>query len=264
MVRDASRALRPVRRADRPGERARRARQHHRGRRALRGRRAARSPARAEGVGYSVYHLPDDGCGRGRDPPRCRRRPAPPPPRPPPDAARQPRAGAAAHGRRALPPRRPARGLALTAPTEARLGARLGWLGALSFASGLPYFFFNETVPVWLAASGMSLAGIGLASGASLPWVLKFALGAAGGPPREPAAVDPDLPGPARRDDRGPRGRRSRAPRRPTGVPCSCSTSPSPRRRTSPSTHTPSRPPTAASWAWPTRSGSARTGARAS
>jgi len=27
---------------------------------------------------------------------------------------------------------------------------------------------------VWLAASGMSLAGIGLASGASLPWVLKF------------------------------------------------------------------------------------------
>ncbi len=27
---------------------------------------------------------------------------------------------------------------------------------------------------MWLAASGMSLAGIGLASGASLPWVLKF------------------------------------------------------------------------------------------
>jgi len=47
-------------------------------------------------------------------------------------------------------------------------------VAALSFASGLPYFFFNETVPVWLAASGMSLAGIGLASGASLPWALKF------------------------------------------------------------------------------------------
>jgi len=47
-------------------------------------------------------------------------------------------------------------------------------VAALSFASGLPYFFFTETVPVWLAASGMSLAGIGLASGASLPWVLKF------------------------------------------------------------------------------------------
>jgi len=47
-------------------------------------------------------------------------------------------------------------------------------VAALSFASGLPYFFFNETVPVWLAASGMSLAAIGLASGASLPWALKF------------------------------------------------------------------------------------------
>ncbi|HET6579254.1 MAG TPA: MFS transporter [Gemmatimonadales bacterium] len=47
-------------------------------------------------------------------------------------------------------------------------------MAALSFASGVPYFFFTETVPVWLAASGMSLAGIGLASGASLPWVLKF------------------------------------------------------------------------------------------
>jgi MFS transporter, PAT family, beta-lactamase induction signal transducer AmpG len=57
---------------------------------------------------------------------------------------------------------------------DPRLGARLAWVGALSLASGLPYFFFNETVPVWLAASGMSLAGIGLASGASLPWVLKF------------------------------------------------------------------------------------------
>jgi PAT family beta-lactamase induction signal transducer AmpG len=75
-----------------------------------------------------------------------------------------------------LPARRPAAGLALTAarPSEAGLGARLSWIGALSFASGLPYFFFNETVPVWLAASGMSLAAIGLASGASLPWVLKF------------------------------------------------------------------------------------------
>ena len=57
---------------------------------------------------------------------------------------------------------------------EARLATRLSWVAALSFASGLPYFFFNETVPVWLAASGMSLAGIGLATGASLPWALKF------------------------------------------------------------------------------------------
>ncbi len=57
---------------------------------------------------------------------------------------------------------------------DAPLGVRLSWVGGLSFASGLPYFFFNETVPVWLAQEGMSLAAIGLASGASLPWVLKF------------------------------------------------------------------------------------------
>ena len=40
----------------------------------------------------------------------------------------------------------------------------------------------------------MSLAGIGLACGASLPWVLQVPLGAAGRPAGKPAAVDPDLP----------------------------------------------------------------------
>jgi PAT family beta-lactamase induction signal transducer AmpG len=58
--------------------------------------------------------------------------------------------------------------------TIAPLRSRLAWVGALSFASGLPYFFFNETIPVWLAQEGVSLAGIGLATGASMPWVLKF------------------------------------------------------------------------------------------
>jgi len=58
--------------------------------------------------------------------------------------------------------------------TVAPLRSRLAWVGALSFASGLPYFFFNETIPVWLAQEGVSLAGIGLATGASMPWVLKF------------------------------------------------------------------------------------------
>jgi PAT family beta-lactamase induction signal transducer AmpG len=58
--------------------------------------------------------------------------------------------------------------------TAAPLRTRLAWLGGLSFASGLPYFFFTETVPLWLAQEGMSLAGIGLATGASMPWVLKF------------------------------------------------------------------------------------------
>jgi PAT family beta-lactamase induction signal transducer AmpG len=58
--------------------------------------------------------------------------------------------------------------------TDASLRNRLAWVGGLSFASGLPYFLFTETVPLWLAQEGMSLAGIGLASGASLPWVFKF------------------------------------------------------------------------------------------
>ena len=58
--------------------------------------------------------------------------------------------------------------------TVAPLRNRLAWVGALSFASGLPYFFFNETIPVWLAQEGVSLAAIGLATGASMPWVLKF------------------------------------------------------------------------------------------
>jgi PAT family beta-lactamase induction signal transducer AmpG len=56
----------------------------------------------------------------------------------------------------------------------ASLRTRLAWLGALSVASGLPYFLFNETVPVYLAARGVSLAEIGVATGASLPWALKF------------------------------------------------------------------------------------------
>ena len=58
--------------------------------------------------------------------------------------------------------------------TANQLGSRLAWIGGLSFASGLPYFFFNETIPLWLTQEGMSLAGIGLATGASMPWVLKF------------------------------------------------------------------------------------------
>jgi MFS transporter, PAT family, beta-lactamase induction signal transducer AmpG len=58
--------------------------------------------------------------------------------------------------------------------TADKLGSRLAWIGGLSFASGLPYFFFNETIPLWLTQEGMSLARIGLATGASMPWVLKF------------------------------------------------------------------------------------------
>jgi PAT family beta-lactamase induction signal transducer AmpG len=58
--------------------------------------------------------------------------------------------------------------------SDAPLGFRLAVIAALSVASGLPFFFFNETVPVWLAQRGASLTDIGLATGASLPWVFKF------------------------------------------------------------------------------------------
>ena len=71
-------------------------------------------------------------------------------------------------------------------------------MGALSFASGLPYFFFTETVPVWLAASGMSLApGSTSSSGASLPWVLKFLWAPLVDRLGSSAPLDPDLPRPA-------------------------------------------------------------------
>ena len=110
----------------------------------------------------------------------------------------------------------------------------------------------------------MSLAGIGLASGASLPWVLKFlwaplvdrlgsrrlwiriCLGLLAVTTAVLAGADPGAA----------RGAARRAP--------AAATSRSPRRRTSRSTPTPSRPRTGASWAWPTRCGSPRTGARAS
>jgi MFS transporter, PAT family, beta-lactamase induction signal transducer AmpG len=59
--------------------------------------------------------------------------------------------------------------------SDAALGVRLAVIAALSVASGLPFFFFNETIPVWLAQRGASLTDIGLATGASLPWVFKFA-----------------------------------------------------------------------------------------
>src|SRR5439155_17155631 len=159
-----------VRRADRPRQRARRAGQHHGSGGPFRGRGAARA-GRDRGRGLHGVRAARRRRDGGRPHPRARRRGRH---RSAAHDDREPDPRAAAHGRGALPHRRAARGLALTPPTEARLATRLSWVAALSFASGLPYFFFNETVPVWLAASGMSLAGIGLASGASLPWALKF------------------------------------------------------------------------------------------
>lgn len=53
-------------------------------------------------------------------------------------------------------------------------GSRLAWIGALAFASGFPYGFVNELLPVWLRATGGELAQVGLIAAASFPWTFKF------------------------------------------------------------------------------------------
>jgi PAT family beta-lactamase induction signal transducer AmpG len=59
--------------------------------------------------------------------------------------------------------------------TPARpFATRLAWIGAIAFASGFPYGFFNELVPVYLRSRGASLEEIGLVAALSLPWALKF------------------------------------------------------------------------------------------
>jgi PAT family beta-lactamase induction signal transducer AmpG len=57
---------------------------------------------------------------------------------------------------------------------DAPLGTRLAWIAAIAFASGFPYGFFNELLPVYLRSRGAGLGEIGLLSTLSLPWALKF------------------------------------------------------------------------------------------
>ena len=57
---------------------------------------------------------------------------------------------------------------------DAPLGTRLAWIAAIAFASGFPYGFFNELLPVYLRSRGVGLGEIGLLSTLSLPWALKF------------------------------------------------------------------------------------------
>ncbi len=54
-----------------------------------------------------------------------------------------------------------------------RLG-KLGILWTLYFVQGLPFGFQATALPVYLRSAGMSLEGIGLAIGLSLPWSLKL------------------------------------------------------------------------------------------
>ncbi len=64
----------------------------------------------------------------------------------------------------------------------------------------------------------MSLAGIGLATGASMPWVLKFLWAPLVDRYRQTADLDPGLPGAARGRHRDLRRRRSHPPRRRAGA----------------------------------------------
>lgn len=52
--------------------------------------------------------------------------------------------------------------------------ARLVWIGALAFASGLPFGIFKDFVPLWLRDSGVSVEHVGWMAGAlAAPWSLK-------------------------------------------------------------------------------------------
>ncbi len=57
---------------------------------------------------------------------------------------------------------------------DAPLRVRLAWVAALSFASGFPFGFFNDLIPVLLRSRGAGLAEIGLLGTLALPWALKF------------------------------------------------------------------------------------------
>ena len=51
---------------------------------------------------------------------------------------------------------------------------RLGWIGALAFASGFPFGLVNETVPIYLRTIGASLEQVANVTAITLPWSLKF------------------------------------------------------------------------------------------
>jgi PAT family beta-lactamase induction signal transducer AmpG len=54
------------------------------------------------------------------------------------------------------------------------LRARLGWIGALAFASGFPFGLVNEALPVYLRTHGAGLVDIGNVAAITAPWSLKF------------------------------------------------------------------------------------------
>ena len=60
------------------------------------------------------------------------------------------------------------------AASAAPLGARLGWIAVIAFASGFPFGLVNEAIPIYLRTQGVGLAEIGRLARLSLPWSLKW------------------------------------------------------------------------------------------
>ena len=58
-------------------------------------------------------------------------------------------------------------------PLSLSVALKMGLLGSLYFAQGLPYGFFTQALPVLMRQQGSSLPEIGLASLLTLPWALK-------------------------------------------------------------------------------------------
>ncbi len=63
----------------------------------------------------------------------------------------------------------------MTAPRGLSPAGKLGLLGSLYLAQGLPFGFFTQALPVLLRKEGHALGAIGLTSLLALPWALKFA-----------------------------------------------------------------------------------------
>jgi PAT family beta-lactamase induction signal transducer AmpG len=60
------------------------------------------------------------------------------------------------------------------APSEGPLRTRLGWIALVAFASGFPYGFINDALPIYLRSEGAGLVKVGLVAAVSYPWTFKF------------------------------------------------------------------------------------------
>ena len=61
-----------------------------------------------------------------------------------------------------------------TTEADGSVVGRMGLLGSLYLAQGLPFGFFTQALPVLLREQGASLPAIGLSNLLAVPWMLKF------------------------------------------------------------------------------------------